>query len=59
MPTCAAHRLLTATCLLVHDGGRGVAAEALVAGVPQLVLSAQLDTISTGRRWKGRAWEAS
>jgi UDP:flavonoid glycosyltransferase YjiC (YdhE family) len=29
--------------LLVHNGGSGVASEALVAGVPQLVLSAQIE----------------
>ncbi len=34
---------LPATCLLLHNGGSGVAAEALIAGVPQLVLSAQLE----------------
>ncbi len=35
--------LLPATRLLVHNGGSGVAAEALVAGVPQLVLTAQIE----------------
>jgi UDP:flavonoid glycosyltransferase YjiC (YdhE family) len=35
--------VLPATRLLVHNGGSGVASEALVAGVPQLVLSAQLE----------------
>jgi UDP:flavonoid glycosyltransferase YjiC (YdhE family) len=34
---------LPATRLLVHNGGSGVASEALVAGVPQLVLSAQVE----------------
>jgi UDP:flavonoid glycosyltransferase YjiC (YdhE family) len=35
--------VLPATRLLVHNGGSGVASEALVAGVPQLVLSAQIE----------------
>lgn len=35
--------VLPSTSLLVHRGGSGSAAEALVAGVPQLVLSAQLE----------------
>jgi UDP:flavonoid glycosyltransferase YjiC (YdhE family) len=35
--------ILPTTCLIVHNGGPGVAAEALVAGVPQLVLSAQIE----------------
>ncbi len=35
--------ILPSTALLVHRGGPGSAAEALVAGVPQLVLSAQVE----------------
>ncbi|MBV9568929.1 MAG: glycosyl transferase, partial [Hyphomicrobiales bacterium] len=35
--------ILPSTRLLLHNGGSGVAAEALVAGVPQLVLSAQVE----------------
>jgi len=44
--------ILPATCLLVHNGGPGVAAEALVAGVPQLVLSAQVEQDFNGRALK-------
>jgi UDP:flavonoid glycosyltransferase YjiC (YdhE family) len=39
---------LPATRLLAHNGGSGVAAEALVAGVPQLVLSAQVEQDRNG-----------
>ncbi len=35
--------VLPDTRLIVHNGGSGVASEALVAGVPQLVLSAQIE----------------
>ena len=35
--------ILPSTRLLLHHGGSGAAAEALVAGVPQLVLSAQVE----------------
>jgi UDP:flavonoid glycosyltransferase YjiC (YdhE family) len=35
--------VLAETRLIVHNGGSGVAAEALVAGVPQLVLSTQIE----------------
>jgi UDP:flavonoid glycosyltransferase YjiC (YdhE family) len=41
--------ILPATCLIVHNGGPGVAAEALVAGVPQLVLSAQVEQDFNGQ----------
>lgn len=41
--------ILPATCLIVHNGGPGVAAEALVAGVPQLVLSAQIEQDFNGQ----------
>jgi UDP:flavonoid glycosyltransferase YjiC (YdhE family) len=44
--------ILPATCLIVHNGGPGVAAEALVAGVPQLVLSAQVEQDFNGRALK-------
>jgi UDP:flavonoid glycosyltransferase YjiC (YdhE family) len=35
--------LLPSTRLVIHSGGSGVAAEALVCGVPQIVLSAQIE----------------
>jgi UDP:flavonoid glycosyltransferase YjiC (YdhE family) len=41
--------ILPTTCLIVHNGGPGVAAEALVAGVPQLVLSAQIEQDFNGQ----------
>ena len=41
--------ILPATCLIVHNGGPGAAAEALVAGVPQLVLSAQIEQDFNGQ----------
>jgi UDP:flavonoid glycosyltransferase YjiC (YdhE family) len=41
--------ILPTTCLIVHNGGPGVAAEALVAGVPQLVLSAQVEQDFNGQ----------
>ncbi len=41
--------IVPTTCLIVHNGGPGVAAEALVAGVPQLVLSAQIEQDFNGR----------
>jgi UDP:flavonoid glycosyltransferase YjiC (YdhE family) len=41
--------ILPATRLIVHNGGPGVAAEALVAGVPQLVLSAQIEQDFNGQ----------
>lgn len=44
--------ILPATRLIVHNGGPGVAAEALVAGVPQLVLSAQVEQDFNGRALK-------
>jgi UDP:flavonoid glycosyltransferase YjiC (YdhE family) len=44
--------ILPATCLIVHNGGPGVSAEALVAGVPQLVLSAQVEQDFNGRALK-------
>jgi hypothetical protein len=37
------HDVLPSTRLLVHGGGSGVAAEALAGGVPQLILSAQVE----------------
>jgi UDP:flavonoid glycosyltransferase YjiC (YdhE family) len=40
--------VLPATRLLVHNGGSGVASEAVVAGVPQLVLSAQIEQDLSG-----------
>ena len=44
--------ILPATGLIIHNGGPGVAAEALVAGVPQLVLSAQVEQDFNGRALK-------
>jgi UDP:flavonoid glycosyltransferase YjiC (YdhE family) len=44
--------ILPATSLIVHNGGPGVAAEALVAGVPQLVLSAQVEQDYNGHALK-------
>lgn len=41
--------ILPQTRLIVHNGGPGVAAEALVAGVPQLVLSAQVEQDFNGQ----------
>lgn len=41
--------ILPATCLIVHNGGPGIAAEALIAGVPQLVLSAQIEQDFNGQ----------
>lgn len=41
--------ILPASSLIVHNGGPGVAAEALVAGVPQLVLSAQIEQDFNGQ----------
>jgi len=41
--------ILPTTCFIVHNGGPGVAAEALVAGVPQLVLSAQIEQDFNGQ----------
>jgi UDP:flavonoid glycosyltransferase YjiC (YdhE family) len=35
--------VLPSTRLVVHNGGSGVAAEALAAGVPQMILSAQIE----------------
>jgi len=39
----AAADALTSAALVVHFGGSGLAAEALLAGVPQLVLSMQIE----------------
>jgi UDP:flavonoid glycosyltransferase YjiC (YdhE family) len=39
---------LASAALFVHRGGSGSAAEALVAGVPQLILSAQIEQDLTG-----------
>ena len=45
---------LSSTRLIVHHGGMGVAAEALAAGVPQLVLSLDIE-----KELNGRALEAA
>jgi len=54
--------ILSSCCLVVHRGGSGVASEALLAGVPQLILSGQIEQNLNGealdRAGVGRLIEA-
>lgn len=40
--------VLASSCLVVHSGGSGVASEALAAGVPQIILSSQIEQTLNG-----------
>jgi hypothetical protein len=62
----AAHRALAAASLVVHFGGSGLASEALAVGVPQLILSMQIEQDLNGRALLHaglgrllRAWDAA
>lgn len=46
-PPCL-NEMLPAARIIVHHGGTGVAAEALASGVPQVILSAQIEQDLTG-----------
>ena len=45
---------LSRSCLLIHPGGHGMAAAAVLAGVPQIVTSFDVEKWLTGRRLVGR-----